>query len=45
MAWNIFDDDASASDDDIVANGYAWHDMNARTDPDIIPDGNGVGVF
>lgn len=42
---NIFYYNASSADDHIAADRHARHYLNARADPDIIADSNGIGVF
>ncbi len=45
IGGDIFDDDASAADDGIVADGHARHDLRAAADPHVISDGDWGGGF
>lgn len=45
IGGDIFDDDASAADDGIVADRHARHDLRAAADPNVVSDCDGGGGF
>lgn len=45
MGRDVFGNDASGADDDIVSDGDTGEDGNAPSEPDVIPDRNGKGRF
>ena len=43
--WNVMGDDAACPNDGIVPYGDSRKDGDASTNPDIIPDRDGLGCF
>ena len=45
IIWDVFDDDAAASDYYVVSDCYAGHDLDAGADPYVVSYSDWIGVF